>query len=231
MAEVELPEVTWHRVDLNPRTVKGGTQPEPRDSLPERMSVGEPIVLRITPALIGNDQTLASYLEQEGRDFDFLMVRLGCTFLPADGETFVSAWIRLLLERLDGGDPEPIAWSMQPDRVVDVVKQTRGIEIGPELQLEPVGLGATYSRDTEVNRKEYFIQAFNLLQPDPRWRFTPTRSTSISGSYLLTLVIRAPKDTEAEATMDLGASVRRKRLGIIPYQVAVPNSIRVFSIT
>ena len=133
------------------------------------ISIGEPIVLRITDEHASNDPTLLRYLRETEQQFSFVIVRLGATFNTATEHSLETARVEVKMEREDRGQPAPIVWSMEPDRVTDTVHQSRSIELGPELKFASA---FKVAGSREESRKEFFLEAFNILQPDPYWLFS-----------------------------------------------------------
>lgn len=228
MLTIELPEMqgdTWRDLALEPevRATKGGKQ-APAERLEGWVSLGEPVVLPLTPERLADDPALRDFVARE--EFAFCLVHLACSFRPREGEPFANAWLEVLLARADGMPrPLPVAWSMYPRRLEKAVEVSRTVRLGASLKVEDIaGAESGMEQEERWTHHEVYLQALNELQPNPIWEFHSTPRAEIRGLQRLVLVVRAPKAAPAQATVRLSATVRRKRLGIIPYTTAHPGA-------
>jgi hypothetical protein len=223
--DLELPDTAPISVKLE------AVQPKrlhPFDRIPEerlagRIEVGEPGAIPLTLERVGDDQELRHFLEGDSKDYDFSLVHLSCTFDPPEDEPFTEAWLTVVLSHghsSGGGADDPIAWSMKPLRLNRRINETRKVTLGGQLKLLEGLVGIEAQR--EVNKQEEvlkpFLQAFNLMNPDPYWRFRETGTIHIDGAYRLALVVRGPKGTAMRGVVAAEALVKRKHLGIVPYR-------------
>lgn len=119
----------------------------------------------------------------------------------------------------------PMAWSMKPHRLEDLIEISSTIKIGGSLKfLEETAVKGGYEREETRTRKEPFIVALNELQFNPTWQFSRLETIGISGSYSLALIVRTSKASVTQGTVNLSATIQRRRLGLIPYRVPLPNA-------
>jgi hypothetical protein len=104
--------------------------------------------------------------------------------------------------------------------VEDIVTKQRKVSFGPQLEVLNIGFELGSSRDA----KEVSLEARYLRQPSPQWVLRRTGVSSISGSQLFVLVVRAPQDVDARALIEMGAVVQRKRFGLLRHRVRLADA-------
>jgi hypothetical protein len=114
---------------------------------------------------------------------------------------------------------------MYPRRLEKAVQVWRTVRLGGSLKVEGIASAESgVEQEERWTHQEVYLQALNELQPNPIWEFRSTPRAEIRGLQRLVLVVRAPKAAPVRATVRLSATVRRKRLGIIPYTTAHPGA-------
>jgi hypothetical protein len=219
---VEQPTPEEHDVILTPsQAAIRGMSDELSEPLHKRMSIGRP-VFRYVRANSIEDVELRHFIESA--EHDFYIGRLTCTLRQVDKEPFVSAAIEIALSTPDTGFPPPIAWSMEPLRLFDVVKHARTIGLSPSLTILGAGVETTATSTTEVGRKDVVVEALYEREPTPTWMLYQTDSTPLRGGYRFDLVIRVSRGNKILGVVAASAAVQRRRLGIIPYRAALSAS-------
>lgn len=211
LPSLDLPDVAGTLVpeDRTTRGVPGTLGTEPLGS---RVMVGGPVALTLDPATV-EDPAVAAALEAAAVHH-YTAVRLAATFEPAPGETFVQAWVQVILKGQAGAEP-PLAWSMTPDRVSTPRSVTTGVKVTADLKL--VSIGA--SRESEVAGELVSVAAINLLRADPAWEFSRTETSEIRWCHDLALLVRSPAGAQVVADLAVVVSVRRRHLKVFPYRV------------
>lgn len=212
--EIEVPELTEAAGLLMPddRVTRGTDRPDP---VRGAVSLGVPVTQPITAELAGADAALRALLDD--RAWAFHLVHLGATFTPGEDASFGQAWLTVRLARDDGAEiPPPIVWSLTPQRAERPVERSRSLKIGANLGFEAsVELGSTGTGS------EVFVEGYGLQEPSCTWEFTPTSMDEVRGSQRLALVTRIPRDAAVTGSVDLRATLRRRRLGILPFRMAL----------
>lgn len=176
-----------------------------------KVSLGQPVVVRLTKKLLQNDRDAVAALTQSSAHV-FDVVRLACTFRPADGEKFTEAWLQILCK------PETaIAWSMLPHREADFDEGSSKITVGAGVKLLGAELKAGGEESKSTKRVRPFIDAMNLQQSDPQWRFKATNSRDLEGSFPMALVLRSEAAAPCSATLRFRCVVQTKRFGVFTY--------------
>jgi hypothetical protein len=133
-----------------------------------------------------------------------VLVHLACSFDPRGGEQVSSATVAVELARVDREpDPAPLAWSMEPRCLPQVTELSRTQKLDASLKVVGFSVG-TEHRST---RTACVVQAFNELQPNPRWEFRKARGVTIQGTQRLVMVVQS--GAPALALISLSANVRR----------------------
>lgn len=167
------------------------------------MSLGFPQAIELPPSA-GAAHGLELFA---GGPTAYHLVHLACSFEPRRRERFVRASLAIELKREDGlEDPPPIAWSMEPQCLAHVTELSRTQKVDASFKFLSVSLGG----EMKSQRTECRIQAFNELQPNPRWEFRQSRGAQIRGTQRLVLVVQAPAPTRA--MVSLVADVRGRGL-------------------
>ena len=218
--EVQVPELVELDTTLAPAaaTSRRG-EVHPRE-LRARLSLGDPLSVALTPDFAADDDELRAFVEGEAASARYWLVHLACTFTPADAERLESAWLTVTLRREDGGgNPRPIAWSMSPMRQERPVQRSRTLKIGAKAKVieANVDVGAT------VTGGLIYLEALNLQESTPSWEFRRTGADEIAGSCRLALVVRGPREVGVDGTVELTATVRTRRFGLLAVRADVPD--------
>lgn len=201
------------------------------EALDKRLSIGGPVTRRIGPEST-DDVELQRFLEDEGADHDFYLVRLDCTLRHEDDEPFASALLALDLSAREDDASAPIAWSMDPIRLFDPVPVSRTISLSPSLKILGIGLDAKAEVGDKRERKDVFVEALYELESTPTWAMFRTGSTQLRGVQGFNFVVQARKGTTTVGNVAASATVERKRFGLIAYQAVFPGqSERSFEIS
>lgn len=212
--EIEVPQLTEVAGVLEPddRITRGNDRPAP---VREAVSLGIPVVQPLTAELAGDDMALRTFLADQA--WLFHLVHLGATFTPAEGTRFGHAWITVRLTRDDGAQaPPPIFWSLTPQRAERPVERSQTLKISAKL-----GFEASVGMERTDKRTEIFVESYGLQESTCGWEFTPTSTDEVRGSQRLALIARTPRMTPVTGSVDLHASLTRKRLGVFPFRMTL----------
>lgn len=226
MITIEMPEPPTHDLVLAPRDDQfRGDAPAPgaREPLRHRVSVGGPVFRRIEADDATDDMELRHFLAEEAVQSDFYLLHLTCTLRPSESEPFTEALIEISLTD-PGLGAKPIAWSMQPDRLVDAVEVSRTVSLGPTLKILGVDLELKAEQQRTRTRQEPFLEAMYELESTPSWALYRTAGVELRGLYRFHLVVRAPKGAAVKGTTLVEAKVQRRLLGVIPYRASIANA-------
>ncbi|MFF4160581.1 hypothetical protein [Streptomyces sp. NPDC001678] len=201
--------------------------PTPHPSLTGRISLGMPVIrpLTATQAAEG-DEDWVEFLESQAGQYDYFLLSLICSFRPSpDGTPFVDAGIGIRLEAPgQTADRQPIAWSISPKkRALPVTPSSPQLKLTAKLML--VEAGVEYTPE-QGGREELFVVGMGERDSDPEWRFSATASTPLVGDESITLIVRAPAVVPAQAHITMAATVKQRRLGLIPYRAELPPALR-----
>lgn len=214
--EIEVPDLTEAAGELVPddRVTRAADRPDP---VRGAVSLGVPVVQPITAELAGDDAALRAFLADQA--WSFHLVHLGATFTPGEDARFGQAWLTVRLARDDGAEvPPPIVWSLTPQRAERPVERSRSLKLGANL-----GFEASVELGTTGKASEVFVESYGLQEPACTWEFTPTSSDEVRGSQRLALVARIPREAAVTGSVDLRATLTRKRLGVFPFRVALDS--------
>jgi hypothetical protein len=208
MIELELPEGEPVPLPLNLRTVRGRPAPPAPYRLDNRIAVGRPHIRRLTPADAGSDAELARFIESEAAAWDYFLVALSCTFVSDDEQRLATAWLRLTLTTPGDGDG-PVACSMDPL----VLDEIRALPFTIKLTV-PCVISSEVSIQGDRGKREIAVQALYEGTANPAWTFAETSTKRLHGVQRLRLVVRGPAAQPVNGDIDVGATVRYRRLGM-----------------
>ena len=101
---------------------------------------------RPTEASLKDEPNAAEFVRSQP-EARFFRLEMAVTFAPENGEPIDTFWITTEMRRATGvGEPEPIAWSMKPDRIEDEVTEHTKISFGPQLEIINLGFELGTSR-------------------------------------------------------------------------------------
>ncbi|MCX5341904.1 hypothetical protein [Streptomyces atratus] len=200
--------------------------PTPQPLLTGRISLGTPVVrpLNATQAAEG-DGDWVEFLESQADQYDYLLLNLVCSFRPSpDGTPFVDAGIGIRLEAPgEPADRQPIAWSISPKKQALPVTPSAQLSLTAKLMFVEAGVEYTPQQD---GREELFVVGMGERDSDPEWRFSATAGTPLVGDESLALIVRVPTGVPARAHITMAATVKQRRLGLIPYRAELPPALR-----
>src|SRR4051794_33336749 len=227
--ELALDDLDERDLVLEPRLrpVRGSDagDPDARRPLMQRLAVGGPRTIPLTPETLYRGELepeARRVFAHQGAAFDFYLVHLTCTFRPVNDEPFMTAAVTIELRGPASAEQEPIAWSMQPERLTTTRWLSTSIKLTPALKIIGVGLEGEAGRSEQWESHDVFVQALYEGLPTPTWELTTTRTAPIDGMQRFALIVRAPKATTTQALVTIRATVRRRRWGVIPYHAAFP---------
>ncbi|RAJ61676.1 hypothetical protein K378_04036 [Streptomyces sp. Amel2xB2] len=223
----ELTEATRpnHDVDLVPTLLL--QSPTSQAPLRGRVSLGTPVVRPLTAAQAAEgDGDWLDFLESQAGEYDYLFLSVVCSFRPSpDGTPFADAGIGIRLEA--PGEPaarQPIARSISPKkRALPATPSATQLTLTAKLLL--VEAGVEYAPE-QGGREELFVVGMGERDSDPEWRFSATASTPLVGDESLALIVRVPAGVAAHAHITVAATVKQRRLGLIPYRAELPHALR-----
>ncbi|GAA2581643.1 hypothetical protein GCM10010399_09280 [Dactylosporangium fulvum] len=211
-----------HDVDLvlEPRLHVPGAPPR----ISGRVSLGTPVVRPLTADLATTDPDWRAFLEAEAAHSAYFVLSLFCTFRAApDGDPIADAAVGVKLHAPDApADRQPIAWSIDPKRRVRPVPRTGRISLTAKLTI----VESTVEYAPEGSREELFVVGMGEHDSDPEWRFRAVSGSPLIGDEELTVVVKAPAGILARADVSVAATVKHRRLGLIPYRADLPPVLR-----
>lgn len=223
---IRVPAPVWHTVPLIPS--RGSVDiPGAAEERPQRITIGEPIVLPLTARRLRDDPDLEEYMQQTGNRWRFSVVKLACSFYPDEDEPLLQAEVTAALRSSESDSMQPIAWSVDPRLVVDSINRggTNKIATDSKFVVSP-----SMERSSSYSAKEYFLQALGERESDVTWVFRRTSSSSVTGTHTLTLVVRLPEGRPSEMHVRVVAYIERRFLGIVPYRAPLPRALRIVSL-
>ncbi|MEV6318047.1 hypothetical protein [Streptomyces sp. NPDC051776] len=97
------------------------------------------------------------------------------------------------------------------------------LKLTAKLMLVEAGVECTPEKDS---REELFVIGMGERDSDPEWRFSATASTPLVGDESLALIVRVPAGVPALAHITMAATIKQRRLGLIPYRAELPAALR-----
>ena len=169
------------------------------------IEITQPLVTPVTKALVAGDPELAAFWEAEKRSFRYDYVMFRCTLIPAEGMPFEKAWLEVQLAP-EAADKGPIAYSMAPDKIVDVKSLKDTAKIGADLKFLKAAMGTEEGREVG----EYVLRAWREQSATPYWSFNKTESTALTGTFRFHLIIRAPIEVDGSGRLTAKAVVAQR---------------------
>jgi hypothetical protein len=224
---MDLPEAPELEAVLEPDPdeipVRGGEIREDRSApLRRRLMISGPVHARIGTKDVADDPELVRFITSQGRHYSFHALRLSCSFRPADDEPFTGCWVGIELSRADNAVGEsPIAWSMEPHSLEQLMDVPAAFKFSAELKLPFVSLGGSMARKSGAGRTTAFLQAYGELGAEPSWEFNRIGRAELRGMQQLKLVVRTPAGIPVAGKTTIEANVERRRLGVMKYRATV----------
>lgn len=200
------------------------TAEQPSAPLKRRLMITGPVHARIGIKDVAGDPELVRFIKSQGQHYSFHALRLSCSFRPAEDEPFTGCWVGIELSRADDVAAEPpIAWSMEPHSLEQLMDVPPAFKFSAELKLPFVSLGGSVTRKSGAERTAAFLQAYGELGAEPSWEFTRIGRAELRGMQQLKLVVRTPAGVPVEGKTTIEANVERRRLGVMKYRATVPG--------
>ncbi|MET7637430.1 hypothetical protein [Streptomyces sp. NPDC005438] len=227
MTPLELPLTPLHEIDLVevPRLQSPASQPR----IEGRVSLSTAVVHPLTAeeAAAGEAEWLG-FLTEEAPHSDYLLLSLTCAFRPpANGAPFADAAVGVLLE--SPGEPaerQPIAWSISPRKRSHPVERPATIGLSAKLAIVESTLELTPGQ----GREELFVIGMGERDSDPEWRIQATSRQPLIGDETFTLIVKATAGAPVHAQVTVAATLRHRRLGLIPYRADLPTTLRTIDL-
>lgn len=223
MTELEITDTTLLPVTLglDQRTTLGPATDAPGEQ-DDRISLGRPTVVPLDVNTIDADTRLFLAGRPESM---FLLLALTCSFRAVNEEPIEQAWIEVQLQTQQPADADdPTAWSMEPLSLTSPVQVSEVTRLDASLKLTspvvPIELGPAAGREkTEAFEVPMpFLEAHREGTSRPAWIFSRTKIMEVRGVHRLRTVIDLPAGATGRAEVSAGATLRLKRLGLIPYR-------------
>ncbi len=226
LVEPTKPSAPTYDIDLVPTLLLG--TPTLLPPLTGRVSLGTPVVRPLTAAqATEGDGDWQDFLESQADQYDFLLLSQVCSFRPCpDGTPIVEAGISIRLEA--PGEPierQPIAWSISPKKRALPVTRSNQLKLTAKLMFVEADLELTPNLG---GREEHSVIGMGERDSDPEWRFSATAGTPLIGDETLALIVRIPVGVPATARIAMAATVKHRRLGLIPCRAELPPALRAF---
>ncbi|CAL9368700.1 hypothetical protein SUDANB105_00815 [Streptomyces sp. enrichment culture] len=169
------------------------------------------------------------FLDAQSAHYDYLLLSIVCSFRPSpEGAPFANAGIGVRMEAPgQSADRQPIAWSISPKRRAVPVAPSGSLTLTANLMLVDAGVEFT---PQQGGREELFVVGMGERDSDPEWRFTATPDTPLIGDEALSLIVRTPVGVPTQAHITVAATVKQRRLGLIPYRAELPPALRTIDL-
>ncbi|GEM_PF-2190886 len=224
MTIIDLPAAPFHDIELVavPRLGGGGAQ----ERVSGRISLA-PIVWPLSAEqAAARDAQWRDYLIAQSPHSDYSLLDLTCAFRPAaDGDPFDDATVGILLES-PGADVAPIAWSIAPKNRARPAKSRPEVKITASLGVVQVGADVKPGEAGE----EVYVVGMGERDSDPEWRFHATSGHVLIGDEPLTLMVKIPAGLPAYAHVSIAATIKQRRLGLIPYRAELPPELQTIDL-
>ncbi|MFI9550686.1 hypothetical protein [Nonomuraea endophytica] len=212
MTEIELSEDADVPVALRLRTVRGRPAPAAPFLLEGQVAIGTPTTRRLTAADAGPDEELAGFIAAESARWDYYLTALSCTFVSQEEAELASGWLRITLS-----GEESTAHSMDPMLLEEFADLSYSIKLVVPLVIE-----SEFGVDGARKKRRTAVEGLYDGTRTPSWVFHGSARAPVHGVQRLRLVVRTPAGLPAEGTIQAGASVRHKRLGLDLFSYTTP---------
>ncbi|MFG2970938.1 MULTISPECIES: hypothetical protein [unclassified Streptomyces] len=202
-------------VDLVPRPVLHGVQ----DDEPERgvFFFGKPITCPLD--MESAPSHIRAYAAERQGQVEFRQLVMNLSLSPKSGEPIHNARMTVLTvppddrEELLLRDASPLLLTRAVTRTATLtIKGGAGGVAGPEAQV-----------GTQREDEDAFLVARGLDTTCVQWEFRHTSGQELDGSHLLKATVELPVGVTGSFHLSAAVSIRRKRLGIIPYRALLPR--------
>ncbi|MFI0723646.1 hypothetical protein [Streptomyces sp. NPDC021224] len=222
MSQLALPTTPFHDVALE--SVPRLQSPAPHPRVEGRVSVSTPVVHPLTPREAAADTAeWLGFLTAEAAHSDYLLLSVTCAFRPpANGDPFADATVGILLEAPGApADRQPVAWSLSPRHRSRPAGRSTAVTLTARLAIVESTLAVTPG----APRESPFVIGMGERDSDPEWRIHPTSAHPLVGDETFTVIVKAPAATPAQARVSVTATLRHRRLGLLPYRAALPPAL------
>ncbi|MEV0535580.1 hypothetical protein [Kitasatospora sp. NPDC050463] len=227
MNHLDSDVVSLQDIDLLP--VPRLNAPAPSARLRGRVSLGAAVVRRLSAEeAAAGDEGWRDFLESESAHSDYLLLSLVCAFRPADNDDpFVDAGVGIRLEAPDEpSDRQPIAWSIAPKKRLAPAGRMGRITLTAKLAIVESSLDIT----PDQQREQLFLVGMGERDSDPEWRFRATSAVPLIGDETLSIVVKTPSGSPVRAHVSVAATVKQRRLGLLPYRADLPPALRTIDL-
>jgi hypothetical protein len=169
-----------------------------------RILLGGPVSFRMTA---GRYPDVEKYLAADEGRYQYHEVHLSLSFKDPDQVPHVRRVVLAVSLGGASGTPQPIAWSMAPDRIESPSGREISFEIRPRVKLAGVEMSvASLGGKADLPRDPYLI-ALGELGSQPTWELSRT-SKPLDGRQRLILVVRSEAGADVTADIEITASTR-----------------------
>lgn len=211
MIEIQFPTPKHHRFQMKAeeRFVRG----QKSESIVDQSWIELSEVMSHTIKIddVKTDPELLSYYKTTAEHFRFDLVRLGCTFKSGEQESFDKAWLSAPMLSNKEDKLLPIVWAMNPEQIYDTVEINNSVKIGAEFKF----ISSEANREYKTLHKEHFLRAYREGKGAPLWEFCKTKTTSIEGSFILTMIVRVPKTLCVEGKVNVAGIIGKTKFLLI----------------
>ncbi|MGW2552955.1 hypothetical protein [Streptomyces sp. NPDC001635] len=224
--EVALPATPEHEVELLAEPRLGASPPDAR--LADRLTISEPVIHRLTPTEVDEQSDGRPSAASAAPGSEYCLLSFVCTFRPppnpADHVPFSDAAVGLLLESPGApAESQPIAWSISP-KERPTAGGSRQTKLGLTAKLAIVQPSFEYTKQDQ--EREFKVVGMGEQHRDPEWRFHTADGRELYGDERISVVIRMSAGQPVRATLRVSATVRQRRLGLVPYRAVLPVQVR-----
>jgi hypothetical protein len=213
MFEIELPELDFIDVDIEPRPLlhaKGGRAP-----VSGRVSIGRPDAHALTPDSV-SDAAAQGFLRSQTATKRYTLIAMAANFYPGD-DPFADAKVSILLQGDPGAAEPPVARCLTPDRSASPVEHVTKVALDADLKFFRLGVEHEVRQTTE----SLFVVAAGEGCADPEWTYRATSAHRLVGIQQMALIAEAPAGIALTADISLAATLLTRRFGRIGYRARV----------
>ncbi len=178
-----------------------------------RVLVGEPQTTDLL-AVWPSGTPIDPEIRELNHAWDFLAVRLACSFVPARGSRLT--WVRLNAELAGHGpDVRALAHDLFPRSISRPVNYHRRYSVTPSLKFSFVEASVAAEKEETSIELQPQMDSSGLLTNTPGWTFRSDDRSGLSGSREMFMIVRVQKKSAVTIAFRVNAEARG-RLGPIP---------------
>lgn len=176
-------------------------------ALTGHITLGGPVSVPVTSELVAGDPEVLAFVEAEAHAaavYHLLLCAVSCARDAAEPALHTVNLDLTLSTDTGAAGPAafgPVAWSMAPHQLTDTADASAPVRLGPRLALRD-------DSHAPPPGERVCLEARRELRSDPGWEIRRTDAVPIGGTYLLAMVVRAPRGTVSLAAVAVGATVR-----------------------